>query len=159
MKSPNYLLPPGSFLQAQAVAGRSRIKTAVLTVLAAHAALLVGLLIQGCKEETPSAAGAAATNAPPPVKTNASISAPLPVVALPPPPAPIAAPTVPAATVPSPTRSRGTVYVVKPGDTLRGIARAHGTTAKAIQSASGLSRDQLKVGQKLILPEPKSGTA
>jgi LysM repeat protein len=48
------------------------------------------------------------------------------------------------------------VYVVKPGDNLTRIAKAHGTTAKAIREASGLKTDRILVGQKLKVPQ---GTA
>lgn len=45
-----------------------------------------------------------------------------------------------------------TTYVVKSGDTLSKIAKAHGTTIKAIESANGLSTTKIKVGQKLKIP-------
>jgi LysM repeat protein len=45
-----------------------------------------------------------------------------------------------------------TVYVVKVGDNLTKIARAHGTTAKAIREASALKTDRILVGQKLKVP-------
>jgi LysM repeat protein len=41
---------------------------------------------------------------------------------------------------------------VKSGDTLIRIAKAHGTTVKAIKSLNGLTTDRIKVGQKLNLP-------
>jgi LysM repeat protein len=46
----------------------------------------------------------------------------------------------------------GDVYVVKSGDTLTKIARAHGTTVKAIEKANHLSTTKIRVGQKLNLP-------
>jgi LysM repeat protein len=45
-----------------------------------------------------------------------------------------------------------TVYTVKPGDTLTKIAKAFGTTYKAIQSANGLTTTSIKVGQKVKIP-------
>ena len=45
-----------------------------------------------------------------------------------------------------------TVYTVKSGDTLTSIAKKHGVTVKAIESANGLSTTKIKVGQKLKLP-------
>jgi LysM repeat protein len=49
------------------------------------------------------------------------------------------------------------VYVVKSGDRLINIAKAHGTTVKAIASLNGLrSVNSLKVGQKLKMPVAKS---
>jgi LysM repeat protein len=44
------------------------------------------------------------------------------------------------------------IYVVKSGDTLTGIARHHGTTVKAIVSENTLSTMSIKVGQKLKIP-------
>lgn len=43
-------------------------------------------------------------------------------------------------------------YVVKSGDTLFKIAKTHNTTPKALRSANRLRTDQIKVGQKLIIP-------
>jgi nucleoid-associated protein YgaU len=46
------------------------------------------------------------------------------------------------------------VYVVKSGDTLARIAKAHGTTAEEIAKANNLADpDRLKVGQKLLIPK------
>ena len=44
------------------------------------------------------------------------------------------------------------MYTVKAGDTLTKIARAHGTTVKAIEAANNLSTTRIKVGQKLKMP-------
>jgi LysM repeat protein len=46
----------------------------------------------------------------------------------------------------------GTTYTVKSGDTLTKIAKAHGTTVKAVEAANGLSTTKIKVGQKLKIP-------
>jgi LysM repeat protein len=43
-------------------------------------------------------------------------------------------------------------YVVKSGDTLFKIAKSHGTTPKALRTANRLRTDQIKVGQKLLIP-------
>jgi len=45
----------------------------------------------------------------------------------------------------------GEAYTVKSGDTLTKIAKAHGTTVKAIKAASNLTTDHIKVGQKLTI--------
>jgi LysM repeat protein len=58
---------------------------------------------------------------------------------------PTATPVVDAAT-------GDTVYTVKSGDTLGGIAKEFQTTVKAIQSANGLADTRIKVGQKLKIP-------
>jgi LysM repeat protein len=43
-------------------------------------------------------------------------------------------------------------YTVKSGDTLTKIAKAHGTTVKAIQTANNLTTTKIHVGQKLKIP-------
>ena len=49
-----------------------------------------------------------------------------------------------------------TMYTIKSGDTLNKIAKAHGTTIQAIQSANGMKTTQLQVGKKLKIPAPKA---
>ncbi|HEX3889626.1 MAG TPA: LysM peptidoglycan-binding domain-containing protein [Verrucomicrobiae bacterium] len=44
------------------------------------------------------------------------------------------------------------IYKVKSGDTLTKIAKANGTTVKAIESENNLSTTKIKVGQKLKIP-------
>jgi LysM repeat protein len=43
-------------------------------------------------------------------------------------------------------------YTVISGDSLTKIAKAHGTTVKAIEAANGLTTTKIKVGQKLKIP-------
>ena len=50
-------------------------------------------------------------------------------------------------------------YTVKSGDTLTRIAKAHGTTVKAIKSANSLTTDKIKVGQKLKIAVKESAPA
>ena len=45
-----------------------------------------------------------------------------------------------------------TVYTVKPGDSLKKIARVHSTTVDAIKEANNLTSDVILVGQRLIIP-------
>ena len=45
-----------------------------------------------------------------------------------------------------------TIYTVKSGDTLTKIAKAHGTTVKAIESSNALTTTKIHVGQKLKIP-------
>jgi LysM repeat protein len=45
-----------------------------------------------------------------------------------------------------------TLYVVKSGDSLTRIAKAHGTTVKALKAANGLQSDRIVVGAKLKIP-------
>lgn len=51
-----------------------------------------------------------------------------------------------------------TAYTVKGGDTLSKIAKKHGTTAKAIRAANGLTSDKIIVGQKLKIPGKSATT-
>jgi LysM repeat protein len=46
----------------------------------------------------------------------------------------------------------GETYLVKSGDSLTKIAKAHGTTVKAIKAENNLNTDHIKVGQKLKIP-------
>lgn len=50
-------------------------------------------------------------------------------------------------------------YAVKSGDTLSKIAKAHGTTIKAIQSENNLATTVIKVGQKLKMPAKAEAAA
>jgi LysM repeat protein len=53
-----------------------------------------------------------------------------------------------------PGADAATVYTVKGGDTLDGIARQHGTTVAAITAANNLARpDLLTLGQRLTIPD------
>ena len=59
----------------------------------------------------------------------------------------------PAAPVPAPPAEERTIeYVVKKGDTLYGIAKAHGATVDAIVKASGMKSTTIKAGQRLKVP-------
>ena len=51
------------------------------------------------------------------------------------------------------------MYTVKSGDMLITIAKANGTTVKAIKSANNLATDSIKVGQKLKIPAKVVETA
>jgi LysM repeat protein len=50
-------------------------------------------------------------------------------------------------------------YVVKAGDTLDRIARAHRTTVQAIKAANGLTSDRIAVGHSLKMPQPRAARA
>lgn len=45
-------------------------------------------------------------------------------------------------------------YVVKGGDTLSLISEAFGTTVKRLKDLNGLKNDNLRIGQKLLVPAP-----
>ena len=62
------------------------------------------------------------------------------------------APSANGASVTPATGMGGEAYTVKSGDTLTKIAKAHGTTVKAIRAENNLTTDHIKVGQKLKIP-------
>ncbi len=53
----------------------------------------------------------------------------------------------------------GTVYVVKKGDTLGGIALANKTTVAKIQAANNMTGANIREGQKLLLPKTTATAA
>ena len=67
----------------------------------------------------------------------------------PPPPAPVQRPQKPAYSGPCKE------YVVEGGDTLSVIAEAFGTTVHKIREMNGLKSDNLRIGQKLLVPKGK----
>ena len=68
-------------------------------------------------------------------------------------PSPTASPSAPASPPGAASTTQPAVHVVAPGDTLFALARAHGTTVEAIQSANGLGDSTtLQIGQELKLP-------
>jgi LysM repeat protein len=171
MNNPNPFLPQGVFLDQKAKA-RTRLKIAVLSSISLMSVMvLAALLIQGCKKPAEPGDTAGGTNdslsntpqlgtsvpetntsntvattpapetnmAPPPVMSNT----PPPVVAQPPPPVPEAQ-----------------EYTIVKGDLLSHIATANHTTVKAIMDANpGLDPKKLKIGQKIKLPAPASGSS
>jgi LysM repeat protein len=52
--------------------------------------------------------------------------------------------------------AEGSVYVVKSGDMLLKIAKAHSTTVKKIMALNDLKSTSIRAGQKLKLPSPKT---
>jgi LysM repeat protein len=68
---------------------------------------------------------------------------------------PTATPAPTATPEPEPEPPAQQVYVVEPGDTLRGIAEAFGVSVEALLDANGLTPeegDQIRPGQELIIP-------
>jgi len=63
----------------------------------------------------------------------------------------------PAAGSPTPAASGGKRYIVKPGDTLWAIARAHAVSPEDLRRWNNLSRDAgLRPGQELEIRSPAS---
>jgi len=59
---------------------------------------------------------------------------------------------------PATTSKAAAHYIVKSGDSLRRIARTHGTTVQAIKAANSLTSDRIAAGQDLKLPESKTAS-
>jgi len=53
----------------------------------------------------------------------------------------------------------GETYTVKSGDTLSKIAKAHGTTVKALRAENNLTTDHILVGKKLKIPAKAEAAA
>lgn len=131
---------------------RQRVKKTVIICVGATVALLVGLLIEGCvSEHSKGAANSTRTIADQPAAAT-MVAGQNPVSI------PQATPAVkPAATVPPPAvtasaKTAETIYVVKSGDTLSKIAKAHGVSVKALKSMNDLASDHIVVGSKLKMP-------
>ena len=140
---------------------RERFKKTVVTAVIVSIAVVVGLLIEGCVSERSVVTAPQATTQPSapqntaqtlPGEKSQSVSV-TQANALPVQPCPVA--TVPKKTVtpvnPPPTAGVA-VYSVKTGDTLSRIAKAHGTTVKALKAANHLTTDKISVGEQLKVP-------
>lgn len=82
---------------------------------------------------------------------------PLPRESAEPPPraAPVRAePSEPAA--PEPARPAGRAHVVRPGESLWGIARRYGLSVDQLRAANDLRNDRLQIGQTLRIPGVRS---
>lgn len=58
----------------------------------------------------------------------------------------------PASEKTSAAKTDGTTYVVKKGDALSKIARRNGVSVKALKEANNLTSDNIRIGQKLVIP-------
>ena len=141
---------------------RERFKKTVVTAVIVSIAVVIGLLIEGCVSErsetkvsqnsTPSQAQAVQSPEPQTLpEQQVQQIAPQTTPSMQ--PCPVA--MVPKKTVspvnPLPTTG-GTVYSVKAGDSLSRIAKAHGTSVKALKAANNLASDRLDIGQQLKIP-------
>lgn len=137
---------------------RERFKRGFIASLAATVVLLVGLLIEGCMTEqtanTTESTSATVTDLPAPRLNQPVAAASLPEASVQSNPATTHKPAAAVASEnPTVTSHAETLYVIKPGDTLTRIAKAHGTTVKALKAANSLGNDRIVVGAKLKIPE------
>ena len=139
----------------QKARGRSRVKLAVIVVLAVHVLFLGPLLMQGCKREQKPVTTAETPTLPPlepstidPTQAT-NVPAPAPEVT---PPHVVPVPAVPAAGT--------TEYTVVKGDSFYALGKKFGVSMKAIADANpGVDSSKLKLGQKLIIPSPAAAAA
>jgi LysM repeat protein len=177
MSTPNPLVPEGSLQQPK---GKSNVKIVFFSILAVHAFVLGGLLMQGCKDKPKAAAietpelqvstndAAVTPSIPEPnVETVASPSNTTPIgvpnlTAQPPggaapvtsPVAPITPPTVDPATL------TAKEHVIAAGDTLGKVAKDNHISLKTLLEANpNINPTKLKVGQKIQIPSPSFATA
>jgi LysM repeat protein len=158
MSAPNPFQIPDCFKLDIEQRRRERFKKTVVTAVAVSAAVVVGLLIEGCVSEK-SQTHAGVNTAENTVQTPGEI-----VVSAPAPQAPEAGqtlskstlPVLPVALVPNtatPVQATGAaVYFVKSGDTLSHIAKTHGISVKALKAANNLATDRIVVGEQLKIP-------
>ena len=145
---------------------RHRVKVCLYSCLMATFLLGMGLLIQGCRVEQKSGS----TFARPPANGLGNQTSRLEIAQANLRAEVFAQPATVATALPSGVRaaektvldasslvadisvSASKGYVVKSGDTLSAIAKAHGTTVKALRAANGLPNDHILVGKELKLP-------
>jgi LysM repeat protein len=154
MNNPNPFVPQGSLLEQHK--RRSRMKLGVFCAVAISVCGLSAMLIQGCKREEQA----------PPVDTNEMANAEsniAPMIDTNPPVMPatnqVVAPVAPAPVVPEVQTPTTTEYTIVAGDTLGKIAKRNGVSLKALENANpGVTPTKLKVGQKIQIPAPTSGS-
>lgn len=159
MNSPSPLIPQGSNLEQQSKT-RSSLKLKIFCALGVNVAVLLVLLMQGCKREQPAAPVEElplyTDTAPPPmepVDTNITFATELDtnVVGNVAPPPPLETYTPP----PPPPVATVQEYTIQKGDTYSSIAPKFGTTVKALQTANpGVDPARLQIGKKIIIPAP-----
>ncbi|MDB6025729.1 MAG: peptidoglycan-binding protein [Verrucomicrobiales bacterium] len=178
MSTPNPLVPEGSLQPAK---GKSNVKIAVLTIAGIHAVLLVGLLMQGCKDKPKVAAiepentatndTAAYGNMTVPVDPTAvtpAVSTPLatvtpvsttPIAGTTPAITPSVTPTSTPLTTTTPysdpvvASGSATEHAIASGETLGKIAKDNHVTLKALLEANpNVNPTKLQIGQKIQVP-------
>jgi LysM repeat protein len=159
VKTSNPFVPTVSLITLPSRNQRERFKMWFFTVLSAHVALFVVLLLKDYREEftvnarsLPEVAGSSAAQS-----TIIPVVAPKPDTASP----PLSSTPIETGSTPLVSRLNATAtteaaaahpdafYVVKSGDTLSQIAVLYGTSVKAIKTANSLGSERLAVGQKL----------
>jgi LysM repeat protein len=146
---------------------RRRVKIAIFSLLGVHAAFLMALLLQGCRQD-PAGAQAESSN----TNSTPSIQVTNPFVAqatnppaassnTPPETASTnASPHIAATNAPTVASFAGTDYTITASDTFAKMARSLHVTVKAITEANpGIEPTKLQIGQRVHIPAVKSPTA
>jgi LysM repeat protein len=156
MNNPSPFIPQGSNLEQQSKS-RSSLKIKIFCALGINVAVLLVLLMQGCKREQPQQQAElfpiyTDTN-PPPVETVDTNMLPVvdtnAVVQLP----PTTTVVEPSTTVTPPPLTTTQEYTIQKGDTYSTIAPKFGVTVKALQTANPtVDPAKLQIGKKIIIP-------
>lgn len=164
MNAPSPFIPQGSFLERKRLQNRSKLKMVVFIVLGFHVAVLVVVLIQGCRHSqekdasvTPlalsnSTAGSSSLPANAPTPAESTFTNP-PTIALPVPSQVSELPVMTETAAPTqPTTTKD--YRVVKGDTLGRIAKRQGVFLNVLKQANpGVDPTKLQFGQMLHVPE------
>jgi LysM repeat protein len=156
MNSPSPLIPQGTNLEQQNRARKS-LRMKIYCALGVNVAVLLVLLMQGCKREQPQPQPETQpiytdTNPPPGVVTDTNVATTTMVDTNPVPVQPIADPTAIATSAGAPQE-----YTIQKGDTYSTIAPKFGVSPKALQTANpGVDPAKLQIGKKIIIPAPGS---
>jgi LysM repeat protein len=155
------LIPQGSNLEQQNRT-RSSLKVKILCAFGVNIAVLLVLLMQGCKREQPQPAEEQM-----PIYTDTNPPPFEPMIDTNPPPLslaetnPVAPGNVPQSfdnqSVSPPPAVSPQQYVIKSGDTYSSLAPKFGVTAKAIQAANPtVDPAKLQIGKTIVIPAPSA---
>ena len=133
-------------------ATRSRVKVAIFTVLSLHAAVLLVLLMQGCRQEPAmSKEDPGNTNLPPTAQFTNQTAVETTNAAVAPSNSPPESAVSNSAPSPPPVSAE---YTIASGDTFSKLAKSFHTTVIAFSEANpGVEPTRLQIGQKIHLPQ------
>ncbi len=173
MNSPSPLIPQGSNLEQQNKA-RSSLKVKIFCALGVNVAVLLVLLMQGCKREQPQMETITSDLPPvydesnqPPVLTDygqpgiadpGTSNIPPSTATIPGLP-PVTETYVPPTPPPPAPEVAATEYTIQRGDTYSSIAPKFNISVSALQAANpSVDPTRLQIGKKLVIPAPTAST-
>ncbi len=161
MNKPSPLIPQGSNHEQQNKTQAS-LRLKIFCALGVNVAVLLGLLLQGCKREQPAAEPEplpAYFDSTPPVVLDPVADTNPPMTTLGETSTVPTTVTAPPETLPPPAQPATQEYAIKPGDTYSSIAPNFGVTVKALQTANpGVDPAKLQIGKKILIPAPTPPT-